>query len=883
MRDKKLIEAMAMQPWAMHPNHLGMMANVILKHACGDVLAEDELAVIIAGARKTEPDGEVKEADAAGRAFGEFIRSEATAIIPVHGVLARSASQVNGISGPSGTSQDELRMMIIEARRDDSVSNVVLDFHSPGGSAFGVSETAKLLRMLADEKPTVAFAGDLSASAAYWLMAQAGQIVVGDTAYIGSIGVYTVITDFSARFETEGLKANLVKAGDKKGIGEMGTEVTEEQLATIQKDIDAIYDIFVGAVASGRNLTTAQALALATGETWTGLAAVKVGLADVVGSFEDALRMAREEETAAAVAAGIDRQVKTVIGIGRPKEAAAEAMTGFTAGFVQVDAARAAAKGSTTGGESENVKWGNWTAGSEAEAALETIMKNAGADAPATLAPDSGELNRSGQVMAKTTAGSDPAAPTKEPEVSVDTKALEEAKAAARAEEAQRSRAIHAMGSKFDLEPVFVEAAIASSKSEAEVQTDVMEILAKRRDGVSINVGEDVGLARLSQDFEDAICLKVQTTFKDGDEIKGQLVTDPSRQAQALRNLPLSEIARKFMVKVCGVAEAETMPQQQLGRIVFNRTELARFAGPSAAVFGHTASDFPLILENVVTKTLRQAFREYPSTWEFWVRRREVADFREVKTNRLSEVPTPPLVLEGGDYEDFSLTESQEKYAVAKYGQTFSATWEMMINDDADMLGRLPAAMGASAKRKENDVVYAILTSNPNMSDGNPLFDAAHNNEETTGAQLSTTTLGIIEAAITAQTGVDGTTTIDLVPAILLTTPKNNYLARQVLQSVADPSAAHAGVMNPAQGALIPVIEPRLSSLGTGYDYFVVVDARGGQPADTIEIAFLEGQPEPFLETQDGFETDGRRWKMRHVFGAKAIDWRGMFHHAGVA
>jgi hypothetical protein len=50
---------------------------------------------------------------------------------------------------------------------------------------------------------------------------------------------------------------------------------------------------------------------------------------------------------------------------------------------------------------------------------------------------------------------------------------------------------------------------------------------------------------------------------------------------------------------------------------------------------------------------------------------------------------------------------------------------------------------------------------------------------------------------------------------------------------------------------------------------------------DTIEYAYLEGEEGIFTETRQGFEVDGVEIKVRHVFGAKAIDFRGMYKNAG--
>ena len=49
---------------------------------------------------------------------------------------------------------------------------------------------------------------------------------------------------------------------------------------------------------------------------------------------------------------------------------------------------------------------------------------------------------------------------------------------------------------------------------------------------------------------------------------------------------------------------------------------------------------------------------------------------------------------------------------------------------------------------------------------------------------------------------------------------------------------------------------------------------------DTIEYGFLDGN-ELYTEQREGFDVDGMQFKVRMTFGAKAIDWRGLYKNAG--
>ena len=177
------------------------------------------------------------------------------------------------------------------------------------------------------------------------------------------------------------------------------------------------------------------------------------------------------------------------------------------------------------------------------------------------------------------------------------------------------------------------------------------------------------------------------------------------------------------------------------------------------------------------------------------------------------------------------------------------------------------------AAATESDIVYGILTGNPNMADGVALFHTAdHGNLAGTAAAISDTALTIGRAAMRNQKGPQGRV-LNLTPDFLVVGPDkegeaNKYTSAQFV-------AAKASDINPNfNTSLTVIVEPRLT--GNQW-YLMAAPAR----VDTIEYAFLEGEDGLFTERQDGFEVDGVRIKVRHVFAAKAIDWRGMYKNSG--
>ncbi|MDH7453573.1 Clp protease ClpP [Luteimonas composti] len=296
-----------------------------------------------------------------------------------------------------------------------------------------------------------------------------------------------------------------------------------------------------------------------------------------------------------------------------------------------------------------------------------------------------------------------------------------------------------------------------------------------------------------------------------------------------------------------------------------------------------STSDFPHILEAVITRSLRRAYEASERTFVPWTRQATLPDFRQVSRAQLAGAPSLKRVVEGAEYEFGTIGDGAEKYAVQKYGRIVAITWEVIINDDMDALTRIPEMFGASAADLESDIVYGILNANPNMADGNALFSAAHGNLGNPAAALIDAVsldptvgnpLAAMRAAMLLQKGAEGRY-ITVRPKYLLVPPGLEEAALKVTNAAI--VAARGSDVNVVGPTLTPITEPRLHD-GSATAWYGAADP---SRVDTIEYAYLEGHEGVFTETRQGFEVDGVQVKCRHVFGAKAIDWRGLFKNAG--
>lgn len=223
------------------------------------------------------------------------------ATIQLRGVVTKNPSWLQVLFGLAGFATKQAGTAIRAALDDSNVDSILLVIESPGGCVSGTAELADLVRAANQRKPVWAYAEDLCCSAAYWIASQADRLYVNSTAEIANIGVYTVVADYSRMAEAEGVKFNIVRSGDYKGVGTFGVAVTDAQLTDIQRNIDSINDLFVGAVAAGRGMrrkyhTKAAGEPVSAikavpddGRVFVGQEAVDLGLADGVYSLSDVL------------------------------------------------------------------------------------------------------------------------------------------------------------------------------------------------------------------------------------------------------------------------------------------------------------------------------------------------------------------------------------------------------------------------------------------------------------------------------------------------------------------------------------------------------------------------------------------------------------------
>jgi signal peptide peptidase SppA len=243
------------------------------------------------------------------------------AIIYLTGPLLKYDNYYSWLFGGSSTLTAKQNLQ--QAVNDPSVFATLIVVDSPGGEVPGTADLADVVA--GSSKPVWAYISDTCCSGAYWIAAQADKVFCNSTARVGSIGAYCVLLDRSELYAQNGVKVTLVKAGAFKGMGVDGLPVTQAQVDDQQRGIDAIYAMFVDAVAEGRGMTNDQAMALATGQVWQGNEVLSLGLVDGIASIEEVFEQLSGVVMAGKISAFSGTRTGTVAKVAEPAPVAGAA------------------------------------------------------------------------------------------------------------------------------------------------------------------------------------------------------------------------------------------------------------------------------------------------------------------------------------------------------------------------------------------------------------------------------------------------------------------------------------------------------------------------------------------------------------------------------
>jgi signal peptide peptidase SppA len=270
---KTTILDLVCSPWAVLPEWGDQLYGIYQRWAKGETIDIAQLE-----ARRGAP--------LPGPQPGGYEIRNGVAVVRMQGTLAQRMNVMSDVSG--GTSTELLARDITQATDDPKAKGILLLADTPGGMVAGTPGAAEALYRARGRKPTAMLVDELAASAGYWIGSAAEKIYLGSTvAQAGSIGVIRRHVSQARALEGAGIDVTHIYAGKYKAAGSDAKRLSEEDKAVLQEQIDAMYSVFVNAVAKYRGQSVERVLSdMADGRVFMGQQAIDAGLADGLHSLD---------------------------------------------------------------------------------------------------------------------------------------------------------------------------------------------------------------------------------------------------------------------------------------------------------------------------------------------------------------------------------------------------------------------------------------------------------------------------------------------------------------------------------------------------------------------------------------------------------------------
>ncbi|ATV69151.1 signal peptide peptidase SppA [Fusobacterium pseudoperiodonticum] len=203
-------------------------------------------------------------------------------VIPLEGDIVEAQTEI--FSGEANINVNETIAKLNTAKENKKIKAVVLRVNSPGGSALTSDIIAEKVKELASEKPVYVSMSSVAASGGYYISANANKIYVDRNTVTGSVGVVSVLVDYSSLLKDNGVNVEKISEGEYSDLYSADT-FTEKKYNKIYNSNLKVYEDFLNVVSKGRKIDKEKLKELAEGRVWTGTEAVKNGLADEIGGL----------------------------------------------------------------------------------------------------------------------------------------------------------------------------------------------------------------------------------------------------------------------------------------------------------------------------------------------------------------------------------------------------------------------------------------------------------------------------------------------------------------------------------------------------------------------------------------------------------------------
>lgn len=380
------------------------------------------------------------------------------------------------------------------------------------------------------------------------------------------------------------------------------------------------------------------------------------------------------------------------------------------------------------------------------------------------------------------------------------------------------------------------------------------------------------------------IATRVTVTEDEGDKFRnaasdallmraGIELEKPANGANELRHMSL----RDFAIECMKDTENGNLSRMSSDEI-FNIAQ-RQFFNPTSA--------FPAMLDNVINKAYVEGHKKVAVTFDRITKKGTLKDFKIANNNYLAgPVGEFKRVPESGELKHDSYKDAKlPTRKLETYGRQFTLTRQAFINDDIDLITKMPARYAASARKTINTQVYEILVNNPAVYDGTVLFSKAHGNLVTTGTGITKESMQAMILALQAQKNEFGEAII-IRPAKIVVPVGMSFEIYTLFNSQTINTTGNTQAANPLYryANQIEIIEdPTINMLSGGFGKTTPWFLLGANDdTDFIQVDYLNGQEVPTIRRSEVPGTLGFIWDIYLDWGISVMDFRGAIKNPGM-
>lgn len=286
----------------------------------------------------------------------------------------------------------------------------------------------------------------------------------------------------------------------------------------------------------------------------------------------------------------------------------------------------------------------------------------------------------------------------------------------------------------------------------------------------------------------------------------------------------------------------------------------------------HSTSDFPIIFEGAVNRTLEQRYALAQPTFKRFARKKNFRDFRPDTVVKTGDFPMLEKILENGKIKFGSFGEGKEAVQAFSYAIAMNISRQMLINDDLGAIAELLTSYGASVALFEEVTFYAGAF-NGKLADGKDVFHADHGNLAAAGSAITVDSVGDGRKAMGLQKSIDKKPLLANPARIMLVGPNQLTEAEKLLASI-----------TPATVSTVNIFSGKFELVETSQ----IADNSWNLFADPVtgsnyRWGYLEGYEAPRVRMDEPFGSQGFSMSVEHDFGCGATDFRFGYRNPGQA